>query len=229
MKCVLVGVTLLWLWPQQSYASILISEVAWMGSAESANDEWIELYNGGEEEVFLDGWVLTDGDNLEIELAGAVGAGQYAVLERTNDDSAPGPAFLLYKGALKNSGATLSLIKADQTVVHEVVGGENWREIGGSNITKETAQFSDGVWVTGVRTPGEENIKVSEVTPVTYSDKPFVFATSTIKTNVVDDYQNNLQAASLIDTEVPNVAWPYLALFGLLLFSTGSVYLTRNE
>ena len=79
-----------------------------MGSGTSANHEWIELYNSGEA-VDVAGWVLSDGMNLSINLTGIISAGDYAVLERTSDDSAPGIAFLIYTGALVNTGATLTL------------------------------------------------------------------------------------------------------------------------
>ena len=69
-----------------------ISEVAWMGSVESANYEWIELHNDGEA-TDVSGWVLNDGMNLSIELSGNIPASQYVVLERSSDESAVGNAF----------------------------------------------------------------------------------------------------------------------------------------
>lgn len=232
MKLALVGVALLWLWPQQSYASVLISEVAWMGTEVSANDEWIELYNNGKTEILLDGWVLTDGDKLEIKLVGAIGAGQYVVLERTNDDSAPGPAFLVYSGALKNIGTNLLLKNAEGAIVEELIGGENWREIGGNNITKETAQYTDQGWLTGKATPGEVNIAVTETSMTNSSDEPFVFANYdnelTPDVSVVTSMYNS-QLAEVGSTSVPNVLWPYWALLVLLAFSTVTVYVTKID
>jgi hypothetical protein len=151
--------------PHTLLASVTINEVAWMGSIESANDEWIELYNDGSS-VSLDGWMLSDGQNLEITLAGAVGAGQYAVLERTDDSSAPGSAFLIYTGALGNDGRTLTLRRANGAVEDQVVGGENWQNIGGDNFTKETAQYTRGGWVTGKATPGKKNVASGSVKEV---------------------------------------------------------------
>lgn len=131
-----------------------------MGTADSANDEWVELYNTGST-VDIDGWVLTDNMGLEIPLAGRVAAGQYAVLERTDDDSAPGTAFLIYTGSLSNEGRTLTLKRVDGSVEDQVAGGENWEEIGGDNVTKETAQYTSGGWVTGAATPGTKNVSES--------------------------------------------------------------------
>lgn len=147
--------------PRISLAAISISEVAWMGSADSANYEWIELHNDGASES-VDGWTLNDGMNLQIELVGTIPASSYAVLERTSEASAIGSAFLIYTGALVNTGAALKLNRADGSLVDQVSGGENWSNIGGDNVTKETAQYTSGGWVTAAATPGR-GITASEV------------------------------------------------------------------
>jgi len=137
-------------------ASVSISEVAWMGSAASANYEWIELYNNGEA-LSIDGWILSDGQNLNINLTGTIGANNYAVLERTSDDSVTGTAFLIYTGALVNTGTTLTLQDSSGGIIDQVAGGENWQNIGGDNVSKETAQYTPSGWVTDGSTPGAAN------------------------------------------------------------------------
>lgn len=141
---------------QSACAAVTIHEVAWMGSASSPNHEWIELYNSGSA-VEVDGWTLADGANLLITLTGTIPAQSYAVLERTSDDSAPGAAFLLYTGALVNTGTTLTLRRGDGQIEDQVAGGEGWQTIGGDNITKATAQYTSAGWITGVPTPGAAN------------------------------------------------------------------------
>jgi hypothetical protein len=143
--------------PTYSHAAIIINEIAWMGTENSANDEWIELYNNGGAQISIDGWVLKAGGGLEIVLAGAIGAGQYVVLERTDDNSAPGSAFMIYTGALSNTGDTLTLYRADNAIEDSVAGGEDWQNIGGDNTTKETAQYTTNGWITAVPTAGERN------------------------------------------------------------------------
>lgn len=127
-----------------------------MGSAASANHEWIELYHDGAD-IAVDGWVLSDGMNLSITLAGTIASGDFAVLERSSEESAPGSAFLVYTGALVNTGATLVLRDGSGNVVDQVSGGEGWSLIGGDNVTKETAQYTSGGWVTDTATPGAAN------------------------------------------------------------------------
>jgi hypothetical protein len=143
---------ILWFCPLITHA-VFISEVAWMGSAISANHEWIELRNDGPARS-VDGWVLTDGANLTISLSGTVPASSYVVLERTSDASAPGSAFLIYTGALVNTGSTLRLLDDVGAVVDQVAGGADWEGIGGDNDTKQTAQYSSDGWITADATPG---------------------------------------------------------------------------
>lgn len=133
--------------------AIELTEVAWMGSVDSANHEWIELHSP--ETIDVTGWSISDGSNLIIELTGSINAGEYAVLERTSDDSAPGVAWDIYTGALVNTGATLTLYDATGAVVDRVVGGDNWQSIGGDNATKATAQLTSNGWITADPTPGQ--------------------------------------------------------------------------
>jgi PKD repeat protein len=92
---------------------------------------------------------------LIIPLSGTIGAGEYAVLERTDDETAPGAAFLIYTGALANTGATLTLYREDAGIEDRVIGGENWGNIGGDNASKDTPQRSGSGWITAAPTPGE--------------------------------------------------------------------------
>ncbi|HMA78498.1 MAG TPA: lamin tail domain-containing protein, partial [Candidatus Paceibacterota bacterium] len=142
--------------PHHSNAAVYFSEIAWMGTSNSANDEWIELHNSGSTAVDLSGWRLTDNLNFDITLegAGSVAPGAFAVLERTDDTSAPGTAFFIYTGSLANTGATLRLYDAIGALIDQVAGGENWEDLGGDNTTKETAQYTSGGWVTAAPTPG---------------------------------------------------------------------------
>ncbi|MCR4286317.1 MAG: lamin tail domain-containing protein [Candidatus Kaiserbacteria bacterium] len=147
--------------PVISHASVLISEVAWMGTDEDANNEWIELYNLSGTEADLTGWILTDGDSLSVTLAGTITPHGVAVLERTDDDTIPGTALMTYTGALSNTGGTLTLRNAEGGISDQAVGGDSWSGIGGSNtVPKKTAQRTrTGAWVTGAPTPYADNVQ----------------------------------------------------------------------
>ncbi len=142
--------------PLASQAAVTINEIAWMGNSTSANYEWIELYNDGGN-VNLNGWSLSDGGSVNIPLDGTLTTNSFAVLERTSDASAPGTAFIIYTGALNNSGTTRTLRRDDGGVEDQVSGGEDWENLGGDNITKATAQYTTGGWITADPTPGYAN------------------------------------------------------------------------
>lgn len=161
-----VGLFVLFLLPVFAYAEVRITEIAWMGTEQSAHDEWIELSNTGEAAVDLAGWLLTDDENLEIELSGTIAPDEYVVLERTDDSSAPGDAFLIYTGALSNEGRTLFLRRSDGSRADEVPGGDEWNKVGGDNEKKYTAQWTGTRWVTAPPTPG------SAAAPVAHEDPP---------------------------------------------------------
>jgi hypothetical protein len=91
--------------------SVLINEVAWAGTLASSNDEWIELYNPGHEEIDLSGWILSDGGNINVHLKGTIPAFNFFLLERTDDNTISDiTANLIYSGGLKNGGERLIMI-----------------------------------------------------------------------------------------------------------------------
>lgn len=191
---------ILLLHPVITLASVRINEIAWMGGPSSASDEWIELYNNGTNPVDLNGWVLTDGDTLTIELTGVLGAGACGVLERTDDNSAPGSAFLVYSGALANDGVTLTLYGSNGNVEDTVVGGEGWVNVGGDNDTKYTAnRIADG-WGTLTPTPGAQNTAVANTkgTPDTTENEE----ESTQKQEAEDHPSDTIISLELPDTEL---------------------------
>jgi hypothetical protein len=196
----LVLAVLLW-WGMSSplaHAAVTISEIAWMGDTASANFEWIELYNNGDT-VALDGWILSDGANLNIAISGTVAPGAYVVLERNRSDGQyrVNPPFVTYSGALVNTGATLTLRRADGSTEDVVAGGADWQAVGGNNVTKETAQYTAAGWRTGVPTPGLANV-TSGTTPGTPppTTTPTTTATTTSSTPVTTPTTNTSNSSS---------------------------------
>lgn len=141
------------------YAAVVINEIAWMGTVNNVNDEWIELYNNGTETVNLDGWVLTAADGSpNIPLSGTISAGGYVLLERTDDNVIPGiKALVIYSGALSNAGEYLKLKDNKDAVVDEIDGRSKDTWIKGNADSKQTMQRNNGEWITAVATPGAVN------------------------------------------------------------------------
>ena len=91
----------------ESPLDVVISEIAWMGTTTSSNDEWIEPYsNNTGSAIDLTSWALSAADGTpSITLAGIIPAGGYYLLERTDDTSVPGvTAGQTYSGGLNNDG-----------------------------------------------------------------------------------------------------------------------------
>lgn len=156
--------------PFETSASVIINEIAWMGSPpnpeetarQAANNEWIELYNSGQEDVDLTGWVLKAEDSSPtIKLKGVIPANGYFLLSRNNYMVGDKLADLVYpykNNALSNQGEYLKLIDSTGKVVDVVDANDGWPA--GDNETKQTmarigSQWKNSQYPGG--TPGREN------------------------------------------------------------------------
>lgn len=93
--------------------TVIISEVAWMGTLDSSSDEWIELYNPTSNRVYVDGWMIKlKGGTDEVVLSGYIEPDGYYLLERNADavnDDLPSDSKGIFSFSLSNDGATLEL------------------------------------------------------------------------------------------------------------------------
>ena len=131
--------------------SVVISEIAWMGTAASPNDEWLELFNTGPASTSLNQWQLVWGAfstttgqyERTIDLSGLIiGPYRTIVLERTNDTTiSDRAADKIYTGALGNGGEHLRLLNSSDVVVDEVNASAGW--FAGSKVTKESMSRRD--------------------------------------------------------------------------------------
>jgi len=110
-----------------NFKTVVITELAWMGTAASSGDEWIELYNTTNAPIVLDGWYLrsfryTGSDfvlNLNIPLKGTISPrissdprdmSGYFLLEAGDDNTVSNiRADQVYSGSLYNTGEILLL------------------------------------------------------------------------------------------------------------------------
>lgn len=144
--------------------TIIINEVAWMGTKDSHYNEWIEIYNNSSSTVDLKGWKLIAEDgtpyiNLKREIAGR----DFFILERTDNQTLPDiEADLIYKGSLSNNGEFLKLIDNNREVVDQVDCGSGW--IAGTNHSKKTMErkissSNSNQWHTSQNLGGTPNSK----------------------------------------------------------------------
>ena len=122
---------------------VVINEIAWMGTTNSHNDEWLELYNNTDVEISIDGWILrATGDKPNrpnITMAGTVSSHGFFLLERTDDTSVPNiQANQIYTGLLGNDGEHLELIGPQGNIVDRVNSFRGW--LAGDNTDKYTME-----------------------------------------------------------------------------------------
>lgn len=140
--------------------SVLINEIAWMGTEVSANKEWIELFNKTNQDISLENYTLLI-DEKQIKLKGIIKANDFYILERTSDDTLPNiKADLIYTGAIKNTGVKITLKDNNQNIIDEADFSQGWTA--GDNKTKQTAERIENTWQTSIEkggSPKAPNIK----------------------------------------------------------------------
>ena len=146
--------------PHVSFARVMFTEIAWMGTAASQFGEWVELFNDGDSEVDLKGAVLYEGggSTAVITLTKKISPKGYYLIERTtasSPDPLPGindDAGSFGGSGFSNSGESLVLKTSDGTILDEVNATGGWPA--GDASTKQTMQWNGTVWVTADPTPG---------------------------------------------------------------------------
>jgi PKD repeat protein len=180
-----------------SAGDVVINEIAWMGSADNANAEWMELRNLSGTEIDLSGWTLNAADGTpKINLSGNISAGGYFLLERTSDSSAPGAtADLIYSGALTNGGEILELKNGEGNLIDKIDASSGWPA--GDNVAKQTMERkNDGSWQNSIAsggTPKAENDEASGNSAPTASDNNN--SSKETSSNIISTPENSTRAA----------------------------------
>ncbi|XOB42167.1 MAG: lamin tail domain-containing protein [Candidatus Nealsonbacteria bacterium] len=134
--------------------SVVINEIAWMGTVSSTSDEWIELYNNTEQDIDLTGWrIMKDGEvfitistttakEITEYTTTTISAHQYYLLERTDDDTIS-DVFADWIGSfihgLNNNGEKLELKDASGNLIDVIDCSSGWfagenQEIDGNRL-----------------------------------------------------------------------------------------------
>lgn len=99
---------------------VVINEIAWAGSVDNSNDEWIELYNPGAAAVNLEGWKLKD-DGVEALTFPAVSIPAFGYFLIEDSEAVTSlPADLLFNMSLTNAGDSLELLDQNGNSIDKV-------------------------------------------------------------------------------------------------------------
>lgn len=190
-----------------SQFDVLMNEIAWMGSSNSATDEWIELYNATEKTINVSGWMLASPDGkLKIPLKGDIAPKSFYLMERTDNNTVPNiAADLIYKGLLPNSGIGLELHDNTGNIIDRADYSNGW--LAGNNATKQTMERVNlSEWQTSKDpngTPKAQNsagiqqiISLKKEKPAASQAKP---AKTLPKNKKSDNYKADTRLASLQD------------------------------
>src|SRR5680860_93689 len=176
---------------------VIINEVAWAGTQNSANDEWIELKNISSQEVDISNWQLIDKKEqikIVFEKGSKISAQGFYLLERTDDSSVP---FVLadgiYIGILNNTDEGLHLFDDNCQFQDTILADLDWPA--GDNSSKRTMERkNDFSWQTSSSingTPKAENSSgyiessgVSESTSTSSSSTSSSSTTTTTTTSM---------------------------------------------
>ena len=108
---------------------VIINEVAWMGTHNSANDEWIELKNISGKDINMKGWSLVDKTSqINITFGDLIiKNGDFLLLERVSDNTIPFiNADLIYTGVLGNTDDELHLFNNQCVLEDYVIASPSW-------------------------------------------------------------------------------------------------------
>ncbi|MBI4235620.1 lamin tail domain-containing protein [Candidatus Peregrinibacteria bacterium] len=163
----------------QEAPSVVINEIAWAGSADGSNDEWIELYNVTNSPVDLSGWYIEDdSETVYMIESGVLAAHGYFVIEDTEEAVSSYKAQVVTGLSLANAGDSLVLKNKTGQVIDSVnTSGGAW--FAGNSTSKASMErinpSSSGNdasnWATALSSNGEKgrNGKAILGTPGSYN------------------------------------------------------------
>lgn len=126
-----------------SLGDVVINEIAWAGTADNSNDEWIELYNNTNQSIDLSGWYIEDDGAPSYTITGgAIAPHGYFLIEDSELTVNNLNADAVIGLSLANAGDSLILKNMTGTVVDSVnASGLAW--YAGDGTSKSTMERID--------------------------------------------------------------------------------------
>lgn len=124
--------------------AVVINEVAWAGSVNSSNDEWLELYNSTGATVSLSGWKLKNNGVVVFTFpaAASIAANGYFLIEDAENSVSNVTADAIFNMSLVNSGASLQILDASDAII-DTINGAAGAWYAGSVTTHATMERKD--------------------------------------------------------------------------------------
>ena len=140
-KIFLIAVSLLVAACSKPPQTVVFNEIAWMGTDNSPEHEWIELHNTTGQDIDLTGWSIKNLDtSINVTLSGVIPAQGYFLLE-TQENAVPEvTANQIYAVLLKDEGEELALLDAAKKPVDLL---NRWH--GGDRVARATLERQDVV------------------------------------------------------------------------------------
>lgn len=120
--------------------SVVINEIAWAGTQDSSNDEWIEIYNTTDNMIDLSNWQLIDDGTVAFVFpqGSQIAPKSYQLIE-DKESVTDIPSDYIYNMSLANAGDTLQLSNASSQIIDTVnMSGKAW--YAGSSTTYATME-----------------------------------------------------------------------------------------
>lgn len=132
--------------------TIIINEVAWMGTEKGHTKEWFELKNISKRDISLGGWQILSHDNeikISIPVDTILKPDTFVLFERGSDDTVPNEiADVLYSGNLSNDGTKKTeglRVFDDSCVLHDEVLATPWWPAGDNSEKRTMERDKNGI------------------------------------------------------------------------------------
>jgi hypothetical protein len=122
---------------------VVINEIAWAGSLDNSNDEWIELYNTTNSAISLENWTIEDDTTTVYQITGgSIPSHGYFLIESSETAVMSQMADQIASLSFANTGDSLVLKDASGNTIDTVNGtGGMW--YAGYNTSKATMERID--------------------------------------------------------------------------------------
>lgn len=125
-----------------SISEVVINEIAWMGTLDDSNDEWLELYNNTDQEIDLLNWYIEDDDSSKYTLSGKIEAHGFFLIEDTEEAVNSLQSDAIINLSLANSGDKL-VLKNNTGDTIDIVNNSGGEWFAGDNTEKMSMERID--------------------------------------------------------------------------------------